>query len=59
MHLDSEEEGKLLMLHGHKNKSGGSYNLCWPFVILQQGGAQGPDHTGWNPMPCGRQNNGP
>lgn len=39
------------MLHGHRNKSGGSYNLGWPFLILQQGGAQGPDHTGWNPMP--------
>lgn len=44
MRLDSEEEGKLLMLRGHKNKGGGSYNLCWPFLILQQGGARPGPH---------------
>lgn len=31
-------------------KSGGSHAM-WPFQILQQGGAQGQDHTGWNAMP--------
>lgn len=52
MHSDSEEYQQTADTPWTQEQEWCSRAECWPFPILQQGGAQRQDHTGWNLMPC-------